>query len=385
MRFDPLVPISLVVAGAVVMLASVSARAIRVGITPAVARGAAMALLAIAIAVDPAVTGGASEARRVSADVVFVVDSTSSMAAVDYDGGSPRLDGVRADILEIAAGFRGANFSLVRFDSQARLELPWTTDFAALETTVSVIRQERAVYSHGSSLELPLEVLDQLVPRPGSAQSATGQDGDSYVVVFYFSDGERRATPTGDVPRVDTQTAMVLAENDGTEQPVTSFVELAPDIDGGAVLGYGTTDGAPMIEFRGSDELFTNGPPYVVDYATGEPAISRLDEPNLSEIADELGVPYIHRSEPGGLAELASDLAADAPVVSDGSRETGHRLYWIPALGLLAMLLWQAVVTATELRATRRLLGGVAKPATQEPAQASQGPTRRRPSSESAA
>ena len=57
---------------------------------------------------------------RAAADVLFVVDTTGSMAALDYDGDSPRLDGVRADIVELAAEFPGAHFSLIRFDSQAR-------------------------------------------------------------------------------------------------------------------------------------------------------------------------------------------------------------------------------------------------------------------------
>ena len=313
MRFDPLVPVPLIVAGVVVIAVTLAARVVRAGVTLGVARGALGAMLAIAVVADPTVAGGTSDARRVSADVIFVVDSTSSMAAIDYDGESPRLEGVRADILELAEGFRGANFTLVRFDSQARLELPWTTDFAALETAVSVIRQERAVYSRGSSLDLPLEVLDQLIPRLGVSAGDSGRD--SYTVVFYFSDGEQRTAPADDVPTVDTETAMVMEMDDGTDELATTFAELAPDIDGGAVLGYGTAEGAPMIEFHGSDELVSGDSPYVIDYTTSEPAISRLDEENLTGIAGELGVPYLHRIEPGGLGGLASELAGAAPIV----------------------------------------------------------------------
>ncbi len=173
--------------------------------------------------------------------------------------------------------------------------------------------------------------------------------------------------------------------DDGTDELATTFAELAPDIDGGAVLGYGTAEGAPMIEFHGSDELVTGDSPYVIDYATSEPAISRLDEENLTGIAGELDVPYLHRVEPGGLGGLASELAGAAPIVSDGSRETRDRLYWIPALGLLAVVLWQAAVTAMEARSTGRLLGGAAKPATPERAPVAEVAAGRRPSRESAA
>lgn len=351
MRLDPLIPVPLLVAGGVVLVAVLVARVVRSGVTAHLVRWVLAVVLATAVALDPATTGGTSEAERTAADVLFVVDSTSSMAAVDYNGSSQRLAGVRADILEVAAEFPGARFAVVRFDSQARMDLPWTTDLAALETAVSVIRQERAVYSRGSALDLANPVMDQMLPGPGSAGSS-----DAHAVVFYFSDGEERALPAADQPTIDAATGMIIGTDDGTAEPV-AFSDLAPQIDGGAVLGYGTEAGARMIEFHGSDELFTSrATPYVIDYTTNTPAISRLDEANLRNIAGELELPYQHRTEPGGLAGLASSLAAEAPVVSDGSRETLDRLYWIPALGLLAVAMWQALVSVAERSATRSMV-----------------------------
>ena len=210
MQFDPLLPLPVIGVMAGIAAAFVVARARRGAPIWALARGAAMVVLATVIAVDPALTGGSSEARRAAADVLFVVDTTSSMAALDYGVDAPRLDGVRADIVELAAEFPGAHFSLIRFDSQARLELPWTTDLGALETAVSVLRQERAMYSRGSRLDLPLQVIDEQLPRPSAA---TGDDG-SYSVVFYFSDGEvRRGADTED-PAVDRQTGVILPDDD---------------------------------------------------------------------------------------------------------------------------------------------------------------------------
>jgi Ca-activated chloride channel homolog len=352
-QVDPLLPLPLIAAMVAVALGTVGARVRRHAPAAAVVRTIAMIVLAALVAVDPTVAGGSSEARRAAADVLFVVDSTSSMAALDFDGDQPRLDGVRTDVMELAAEFPGAHFSLLRFDSQARVELPWTTDFAALETAVSLLRQERAVYSSGSQLDLPLQAMDELLPRASAGDN-------SYSVVFYFSDGEERRPPAAP-PIIDRQTGQVL--DDEASEAITSFVELAPDVDGGAVFGYGTTRGAPMLEFTGSDDqLFvTDLTPYVWDYGTGAPAISRLDEGNLVEIADELGVPYRHRREPGGLGTMAAAISDAAPIVSDGSRTTPNRLYWIPSLALFALLLWQAAVSTNEAIAARQVLGGRAK------------------------
>jgi Ca-activated chloride channel family protein len=354
MHLDPLLPLPAVAVMSAVAIGLIVARLRRRAPGPAIARAAALVALAAAIALDPAIAGGTGEARRAAADVLFVVDTTSSMAALDYGGDSPRLDGVRADIVELAGQFPGAHFSLVRFDSQARLELPWTTDFSALETAVSVLRQERALYSRGSRLDLPLDVIDQQLPRASRAAS-----DDRYSIVFFFSDGEQRAGASADPPAADRRTGLVPDEEDLAEGTIESYAELAHEVDGGAVFGYGTAAGAPMLEFVGIDQLFTaSDSPFVHDFATGAPAISRLDEDNLVEISDQLGTPYVHRSEPGGLATMASALAKAAPTVTDGSRATPQRLYWIPALGLLALLLWQAAATAREALATRQLFGG---------------------------
>ena len=207
MRLDPLVPVPVIVGGGVVLGVVLVARVVRSGVTAHLVRWLLAAVLVTAIALDPATTGGASEAERTSADVLFVVDSTSSMAAVDYDGASQRLAGVRADILELAAEFRGAHFALVRFDSQARMELPWTTDLGALETAVSVIRQERAVYSRGSSLDLPNPVIDEMIPGPRSGWLRRGRRTRSS---FYFSDGEEREQPHADQATIDTATGMII-------------------------------------------------------------------------------------------------------------------------------------------------------------------------------
>jgi Ca-activated chloride channel homolog len=350
-NLDPLLPVPLIVALAVVAVATTVGRVRRGAPAPAIVRTVAMIALATVIAVDPTVPGGSSEARRAAADVLFVVDATGSSAALDYDGDKQRLEGMRLDIIELAAEFPGSHFSLIRFDAQARVELPWTTDLAALESAVSVMRPERAVYSRGTQLDRPLQAIDEQIPRLSAGTS-------SYSVVFYFSDGEERRDATApQLPGVDRGTGVTLDDEEAAEA-ITSFTELAPDVDAGAVFGYGTTRGAPMLEFTGNDdELFvTDLTPYVFDYANDTTAISRLDEGNLVEVADELGVAYRHRSEPGGLGAIAAAIADAAPTVSDGSRDTPRRLYWIPALALFALLLWQAAVSTNEAIAARRVL-----------------------------
>lgn len=333
MRFDPLVPVPLLSVAAVVAAVAGwrwfrrhGADADRVGERrrwgPAL-RWALMGALLLIAAVDPAVAGGRATVRRSAANVLFVVDTTGSMAAEDYEGGRRRLDGVRHDLLALADEFPGAHFALVTFNSKTRVIVPWTSDRGALDSAVRLLRQEWTFYAQGTRLDEPLPTIRQLLPRAGP----TG----GYDVLFLLSDGEQTERPA---PR--------------------SFAGLEPLVAGGAVLGYGTADGARMRTYLGRDE---DTEQYIHDYATGRDAISQLDADNLADLASEIGVPYVHRTAPGSVEEIADAASADAGTVYAGERETARRLYWIPALGLVAVALWQWAVTTLEALDDRRALG----------------------------
>ena len=293
-----------------------------------IVRIVAMVGLLVVIALDPAIDGGRVSAIRSEADVLFVVDTTGSMGAEDYDGEHTRLDGVRADIMALVDEFPGAHFALVTFDTTERIVVPWTTDVGALETAVSLLRQERTMYARGSQLDRPIDAIARLVPRR--------DDGSRSSVVFYVSDGEQTT---------------------GAEAP--DYRSLEPSISDGAVLGYGTADGGRMRIYTERDSLLDQ---YIQDPETGTDAVSRIDENALRRIADDLDVPYLHRTSPGqGLGDLAADIAGDATRERGGTRDGDRRLYWVAAFGVVALALWQLAVTSIELSDARRALGRPAR------------------------
>ena len=51
-------------------------------------------------------------------DVLFVVDTTISMWAEDYNGKNPRMEGVMKDAEYIIDELQGSNFGLIRFDNR---------------------------------------------------------------------------------------------------------------------------------------------------------------------------------------------------------------------------------------------------------------------------
>lgn len=331
MTFDPLIPLPALGAAAVVVAVLAVLRLRRGAKRIPVARSTAACALAILAAAGPVGGAGGRDVARSDADVLFVVDTTGSMGALDYGDGEERLVGVRADLQAVVDEFSGAHFSFIRWDSTAQIEVPWTTDRGAVETAISLLRQERTYYAAGTRLDRAIPEMERVLPRRGS-------DADRYTVLVFVSDGER-----------------TLPIESGAPSPLDGFRRLAHVVDGGVVLGYGTDDGGPMRVYTGRNRL---GNPFIYDPATGQDAISRIDEQSLGAIAEALGVGYVHRSEPSGMAALAAEIADEAGARSERDNEGQQRLSWIPAAGVLALAAWQALVTLRESAATTRMVGG---------------------------
>ncbi|WP_203336468.1 vWA domain-containing protein [Nocardioides limicola] len=279
------------------------------------ARRLGMVVVLGLIGFGPSSTTTTVETTAVAADVFFVVDRTGSMAAEDWgaDGEAPRLDGVRHDVVALTRAIPGARYSIIGFDSIATRQLPLTWDARAVHAWAQTVRQEITAYSKGSLLDRPLNEL------AAALQASAESHPQNVRVVYFLSDGEET------VP--------------GERR---SFADLAPLIDGGAVLGYGTEAGGPMREYvPGQDET-----DYIQDPAGGD-GISVIDEAALQEIADELGVPYGLRSLPDEVTSLATDVNAQLVVTETEREVAAHRpVVWPLALLLAVLLGWEVAVRA---------------------------------------
>jgi Ca-activated chloride channel homolog len=329
MRFDPLVPVPVLVAIAAVTAVGVWLRMRRGAASrEGVLRWSAMGLLLLLTAADPVVGGGRVAVKRSDANLLFVVDTTGSMAAQDYGASEPRLVGVRRDVAAVADEFPGAHFALVTFNSKTRVIVPWTADRGALDSAAQLLRQEWTQYAQGTRLDEPLATMRQVLPR------ASRDEG--YDLVFFLSDGEQTVQPA---PR--------------------SFATLDDVVAGGAVLGYGTAEGARMHVYLGREE---ETDVYIHDYETDESAVSRIDEGNLQKLASEMGVEYAHRTTPSSVEAIVDEAASQVGTIYAGQRDAARRLYWVPAFGLVALVLWQLARTTIEIVDDRRALGSRAVP-----------------------
>ena len=61
---------------------------------------------------------------------------------------------------------------------------------------------------------------------------------------------------------------------------------------------------------------------------------------------------------PTDVDEIADQAAGQVGTIYAGQRDTVRRLYWLPAFGVIGLVLWQFARTTLEIVDDRRALGG---------------------------
>ncbi len=299
----------------------------------------------------PSVPGAVPQVTSTT-EVWFVVDRTGSMAAEDWNGNQPRLDGVRHDMESILASMAGSRFSVRTWDSTVHTDVPLTSDANAIESFLETFHQENSEFSQGSSPDVPASSLLESLQRA----KQTNPDGVRYV--FVLTDGE---TSNGSGTNV-------LGDS-------SAWASVSELIDGGLVIGYGTTEGGQMRSYRlGQDASSAPGDEaqsgetgtgdtgtddgFIHDYSqAGSPrAISRIDEDALRRIADALGVGYLHSPDDVAISSHASSMMSNATMVADARTRLSSLRYclWPFALVLGVLVAWEAAALAGRVRAMRR-------------------------------
>ncbi len=291
-------------------------------------RTAAVLLLAVA-ATRPAVPGDTAEASAANLNVYFVVDTTTSIIAEDYGSGVPRLTGVRRDIAAIARALPGARYSIVTFDQAARVRLPLTTDTTALSAALETLLPEPSEVSRGSSVTEADERLTTLLAQSRERHPERAR------IVYYLGDGEQTS---------------------GAEP--APFSVPAESVSGGAVLGYGTTEGGRMLTYR---SRFDRTGTYVTDPSTGQDALSMIDETQLTEIATQLGLAYVHRESGDEIGPVVEGIDLDrfgtSPQLEAQQVRARRELYWPLLLGLAGIAVWEVGASSAALASLRRRRG----------------------------
>lgn len=268
------------------------------------------AALLVVAATRVVITGDGESAPRSEGDtepnVFLVVDRSPDMAVEDIDGRS-RIQAARDDMQALIDRYPRARFAVIGFASDPALDWPLSADTWSLRPMVDTITP----YAYG----------------PDAVSQANA--GAANTVLRY-----QLISAVQQYPRASTLVFYLGAGTPGSRLPAREFAPPPESVDGGAVLGYGTTAGGPI---PGTDI-----------------ERSSVDETTLRAVADQLGVPYIARSE-GALptGELPDSGRSSEPSTAVASAGGQTETYWLPALGAAVLILIELYFVLREFRRSR--------------------------------
>lgn len=267
------------------------------------------ALLLVVAAARVAIVAGDEAPTRIAGDaepnVFLVVDRSPDMAVRDL-GGRTRMEVARNDLEVLIDRYPRARFTVIGFSSAPSLDWPLSADTWSLRP-----------------------VLDTITPYAYAPDAVTLTNVGAASTVLRY----QLISAVQQYPRATTLVFYLGAGAPESALPAREFVPPAEAVDGGAVLGYGTLAGGRI---PGTDI-----------------ERSAVDETTLRAVADQLGVPYVARSDDAPLTAELPESSAEEPTTALASAGGETETYWLPALGAAVLILIELYLVLRDLRRSR--------------------------------
>ncbi len=261
------------------------------------------------------------ETFNTNLDILFVVDTTVSMDAVDMNG--TRLARVISDIKYIMDEFVGSNFALITFNNTPVIISPFTFDTKRIETAVNNLETGDILYANGTSIDKPVEAINMLLSNASKRENE--------VILFYITDGE-------------------FNKNDD----MSPYNEIGKLISSGAVLGYGTKEGGKIklnLKNKSYYSYRVDSEGYLLDRQKYPyvPAISKLGEDNLKKLSSILSIDYINMKDRNNINSKISDIKNGIKYNNNSKTNGGDDTYFYLSFFLIPLFLYEFVIYRREL------------------------------------
>jgi len=294
--------------------------------------------LVILAAARPRVGSEMQKVQRHGADVIFLIDTSSSMLAQDVR--PSRLDAAKEAALALINRLAGDRVGIVVFAGSAYMYSPLTIDHDAASMFVSSIERGSAP-APGTALEGALASALRLLQKAEHKHKA----------IVLFSDGE-------DHPGVELDN-LKAARGEGVRVHV---------------VGFGGPEGAPIPVQEGEQDdesplgmfesIFGGDRPKRVKSkfkqdAQGETVLTKMNEKMLSQIARDGGGVFVKGSESGANIDRVYQAIAGMESGVVGTYEFSRyaeRFQW--PLGLAILLLVAEMLIGAAPRRRQEVRGG---------------------------
>ena len=281
----------------------------------------AVVILLFVINLRVMIPNGESMAINANVSILFVIDTSVSMRALDYDGTKERFEGVINDCCYIVDELSNCKFSIITFGDTAQRVIPFTTDTDMVQAELKAINLENDFYAEGSSMNLARDIVEKTLKEENQRQN-----GNTKFVVFFVSD--REITKEGET--------------------LETFSNIKQYVSNGAVLGYGTQAGGKMVNSTYADE--PTSPYYYIYYYDDNyynvTAISKIDENNLKQIASDIGIDYIQMSKTSNIDYKINDIKEQISnsQTNEEKMSTYQDIYYYFAIPLVILLIVDFII-----------------------------------------
>ena len=257
--------------------------------------------------------------KEIDRKILFVIDTSVSMKALDYNNDEERINGVINDCCYIVDKLSDCEFSIITFGDTAQRLIPFTSDIDMVQAELKSINLEDDLYANGSSMNLAKDILEETLIEEKNRENKP-------ITLFFISDGE------------------ITKE----EEKLESFSNIKQYIDDGAVLGYGTQAGGKMISSLYENEL-NNSNIYVYYFDNKynkKIAISKIDEENLNKIASDIEIDYIHMNKSSDIDNKLNDIIKNNTKLNNKNKKTNQYkdIYYYFAVILIILLIINFII-----------------------------------------
>ena len=249
--------------------------------------------------------------QQVSMDVTLflIIDNSNSMYVEDVNGDT-RMSALKKDALKIIKTFPGAHYSILALDKATYTLLPTTTDLNATIVGIDTLDATSSQDSSGSNLN------DLIVFAQEGIKQYNKKHPESQNIVVLMSDGE---TTTDSVDAIS----------------FSSFKA----VSAGLVLGYGSSEGGVAPYFA---SYANRGVVKENQYCSS--CISKINEDYLQKVASSYHFKYTHSYgdiDTALIDNLKDTAKSKIDTSSNKSAVSNTEFYWIFALIVLVLLLWE--------------------------------------------
>ena len=251
-------------------------------------------------------------AQQVSMDVTLflIIDNSNSMYVEDVNEGT-RMSALKKDALKIIRSFPGAHYSILALDKATYTLLPTTTDLNATIVGVDTLGATISQYSSGSNLN------DLIVFAQEGIKQYNKKHPESQNIVVLMSDG-------------DTTTDSVDAISFSSFKAVSA----------GLVLGYGSSEGGVVPNFVS----YVGRGVVKEENQRCSSCTSKINEDYLQKVASNYHFKYTHSYgdiDTALINDLKDTAKSRIDTSSNKSAVSNTEFYWIFALIVLVLLLWE--------------------------------------------